>query len=181
MNSNLKAGLFGIGLATYWPQFDGLLDKLTGYQESIKNRLAGYGIEVVDAGMVDNPVKAHEAADHLKKADVDILFLYVSTYALSSTVLPVARKLKVPVVILNLQPVPQLNYKKFNDLGDRANAAIPGITTTNGRISFKTPAKTITFFKYQVKLVRDLFEHGLETVNNPCITAGFIYRDESCN
>ena len=114
-----KVGLFGIGLDTYWAQFDGLLDNLKTYQEQIKNRIAGYGVEVVDAGMVDNPVKARQAADYLKSQDVEIVFLYVSTYALSSTVLPVAQKLKVPVVILNLQPVAQLDYEAFNILNDR--------------------------------------------------------------
>jgi L-arabinose isomerase len=114
-----KIGLFGIGLDTYWAQFDGLLDHLKYYQQQIKNRIAGFGVEVVDAGMIDNPVKARAAADFLKSQDVEIVFLYVSTYALSSTVLPVAQKLKVPVVILNLQPVPQLDYKAFNQLGDR--------------------------------------------------------------
>jgi L-arabinose isomerase len=114
-----KVGLFGIGLDTYWAQFDGLLDNLKTYQEQIKNRIAGYGVEVVDAGMIDNPIRAREAADFLKSQDVEIVFLYVSTYALSSTVLPVAQKLKVPVVILNLQPVAELDYAAFNKLGDR--------------------------------------------------------------
>jgi L-arabinose isomerase len=114
-----KVGLFGIGLDTYWAQFDGLLSNLKTYQEQIKNRIAAYGVEVADAGMVDNPVRAREAADYLKSQDVEIVFLYVSTYALSSTVLPVAQKLKVPVVILNLQPVAELDYEAFNKLGDR--------------------------------------------------------------
>jgi len=114
-----KIGLFGIGLDTYWAQFDGLLDNLKGYQEQIKSRIAGFGVEVIDAGMVDSPVRAREAADFLKSQDVEIVFLYVSTYALSSTVLPVAQKLKVPVVILNLQPVANLDYEAFNKLGDR--------------------------------------------------------------
>jgi L-arabinose isomerase len=114
-----KVGLFGIGLDTYWAQFDGLLDNLKTYQEQIKSRIAGYGVEVADAGLVDNPVRAREAADYLKSQDVEIVFLYVSTYALSSTVLPVAQKLKVPVVILNLQPVAKLDYEAFNKLGDR--------------------------------------------------------------
>ncbi|MFY9153199.1 MAG: L-fucose/L-arabinose isomerase family protein [Prolixibacteraceae bacterium] len=114
-----KVGLFGIGLDTYWSQFSGLLDNLQAYQNQIKNRISGFGVEVADAGMVDNPVKAREAADFLKSQDVEIVFLYVSTYALSSTVLPVAQKLKVPVVILNLQPVATLDYEAFNQLGDR--------------------------------------------------------------
>lgn len=119
MDTKTRVGLFGIGLDTYWSQFEGLLDNLKGYQEQIKKRIAGFGVEVVDAGMVDNPVKAREAADFLKSQDVELVFLYVSTYALSSTVLPVAQKLKVPVVILNLQPVAQLDYGAFNELGDR--------------------------------------------------------------
>ncbi|MDH3710372.1 MAG: L-fucose/L-arabinose isomerase family protein [Cyclobacteriaceae bacterium] len=96
-----------------------MLDKLLGCQEQIKNKIAGFGVEVADAGMVDNPLKARDAADFLRAQDVEIVFLYVSTYALSSTVLPVAQKLKVPVVILNLQPVAQLDYEAFNKLGDR--------------------------------------------------------------
>jgi L-arabinose isomerase len=115
----MKTGLFGIGLDTYWSQFEGLLDHLKYYQEIIKKRISAFNIEVVDAGMVDNPQKAMEAADLLKKNDVEIVFLYVSTYALSSTVLPVAQRIRVPVIILNLQPVPQLDYYAFNALGDR--------------------------------------------------------------
>lgn len=114
-----KVGLFGIGLDTYWAQFDGLLNNLIGYQQQIRERISSFGVEVADAGLVDNPVKAREAADYLKSQDVELVFLYVSTYALSSTVLPVAQKLKVPVVILNLQPVAELDYASFNQLGDR--------------------------------------------------------------
>ena len=119
MNRTTKVGLFGIGLDTYWAQFDGLLDNLLGYQNSIKHKIEQMGIEVVDAGMVDNPVKAQAAAAFLKTNDVEIVFLYVSTYALSSTVLPIAQKVKVPVIILNLQPVPTIDYAAFNALGDR--------------------------------------------------------------
>jgi len=39
-----KVGLFGIGLDTYWPQFDGLLDNLKSYQEQIKNRIASFDV-----------------------------------------------------------------------------------------------------------------------------------------
>jgi len=115
----IKVGLFGIGLDTYWAQFEGLLENLKSYQAQIKQKIESFDVEVVDAGMVDNPEKAREAADLLKNKDVEVVFLYVSTYALSSTVLPIAQKVKVPIVVLNLQPVPQLDYEKFNALNDR--------------------------------------------------------------
>jgi L-arabinose isomerase len=66
LDYRIKIGLFGIGLDTYWPQFDGLLDNLKGYQEQIKNRIEGYGVKVANAGMVDNPVKALYSALILK-------------------------------------------------------------------------------------------------------------------
>lgn len=115
----MKIGLFSIGLDTYWAQFEGLLDNLNGYHAQIRDRIAAMGGEVVDGGMVDNEEMAGVAAEKFKKEDVEIIFLFISTYALSSTVLPVVQKTKVPVVMLNLQPVAQLDYEAFNALGDR--------------------------------------------------------------
>ena len=109
----------GIGLDTYWAQFNGLLDHLTGYQNDISRKISEFGAEVIDAGMVDNPVRAREAASYLAGQEIELLFLYISTYALSSTVLPVAQKVKVPVILLNLQPVAALDYAAFNKLNDR--------------------------------------------------------------
>jgi L-arabinose isomerase len=114
-----RIGLFGVGLDTYWPQFEGLHDRLVGYQQEIGNKIRGYGAQLIDAGLVDNPVAAREAASLFRRSEVDFIFLYVSTYALSSMVLPVVQHVGVPVVVLNLQPVAQLDYEKFNALGDR--------------------------------------------------------------
>jgi L-arabinose isomerase len=115
----MRMGLFGIGLDTYWPQFPTLLPRLQGYQRRVREGLESSGVEVVDTGMVDTPQKARETAAAFKCADVDIIFLYISTYALSSTVLPVVQKAGVPVVVLNLQPVAAIDYASFNALGDR--------------------------------------------------------------
>lgn len=115
----VKVGLFGIGLDTYWPQFNGLLERLEGYQKQIADKIENFGAEVVNVGLVDSPEVAREKAQALKTEDVDVLFLYVSTYALSSTVLPVVQKLKCPTIILNLQPVAAIDYESFNILGDR--------------------------------------------------------------
>ncbi|MCK5065836.1 MAG: arabinose isomerase, partial [Bacteroidales bacterium] len=57
-----KVGLIGIGLDTYWDQFEGLLEKLLGYQDQIKKRIEKFGAEVIDAGMADSPARAREAA-----------------------------------------------------------------------------------------------------------------------
>ncbi len=119
MTTKIKVGLYGIGLDTYWAQFDGLLDRLKGYQAQIVTKISEMGVDVIDAGMVDNPQKAAGAAELFRKKQVEIIFLYISTYALSSTVLPVVQKAKVPVVVLNLQPVSAIDYESFNALADR--------------------------------------------------------------
>ena len=117
--SLIKIGLFGIGLDTYWPQFAGLKERLEGYQARIHARLAGAGAAVVDAGLVDSVEKAHAAAHLFATERVEVIFLYISTYALSSTVLPVVQRSKAPVVVLNLQPVGTLDYAAFNALPSR--------------------------------------------------------------
>lgn len=114
-----RVGLFGIGLDTYWPQFDGLKDNLLGYQARVKSRLEGLGLDVVDAGLVDTPEISQSVGDRFRSENVEAVFLFITTYALSSTVLPVAQRAGVPVIVLNLQPVPQLDYQAFNALDDR--------------------------------------------------------------
>jgi L-arabinose isomerase len=115
-----RVGLFGIGLDTYWPQFPGLRDRLEQYLGQVAYRLGRPDVEVVNLGLVDSPEKAVEAGHRFRQLDVDIIFLHATTYALSSTVLPVVRRAKVPVVILNLSPESAINYATFNRLNDRA-------------------------------------------------------------
>ena len=119
MKRQLRVGLFGIGLDTYWPQFKGLKPRLEGYVRTVQKKLERPGVEVVNLGLIDNPVKALEAGHKFRVADVDVIFLHVTTYALSSTVLPVVQRAKVPVIILNLAPAAAIDYAKFNAMGDR--------------------------------------------------------------
>lgn len=114
-----KVGLFGIGLDAYWPQFRGLRRRLEGYLAHVEAQLTRPGIQVVNLGLIDSPPKAFEAGHQFRAADVDLIFLHVTTYALSSTVLPVVRRAKVPVVILNLQPEAAIDYARFNRMKDR--------------------------------------------------------------
>ena len=117
--ADVKIGLFGIGLDTYWPQFKGLKEKLVGYQDKIRSKLERASVTVVDAGLVDSLDKSAAAAELFAKENVDLIFLYISTYALSSTVLPIVKANKATVVVLNLQPVSHIDYEAFNTLPSR--------------------------------------------------------------
>ena len=119
MNQPTRIGLFGIGLDAYWPQFAGLKERLEGYLSRVASKLGRPGVEVTNLGLVDTPERAYEAGREFRRRDVDLIFLHVTTYALSSTVLPVVRRAKVPVIVLNLAPDPSIDYASFNALGDR--------------------------------------------------------------
>jgi L-arabinose isomerase len=119
MKRPLRVGLFGIGLDAYWPQFKGLKQRLEGYVRVVHNRLKRPGVEVVNLGLIDSPPRALEAGHRFRQEDVDLIFLHVTTYALSSTVLPVVQRARVPVIVLNLQPAAAIDYASFNRMGDR--------------------------------------------------------------
>ncbi|MBZ0302945.1 MAG: L-fucose/L-arabinose isomerase family protein [Anaerolineae bacterium] len=105
-----KIGVFGIGLAAYWPQFEGLKAQLEGYQLQVEARVRDMGAEVVSAGLVDTAPAAQAAGDLFARENVDLMICYVGTYATSSQVLPAVQRRKAPVLILNLQPLPSLDY-----------------------------------------------------------------------
>lgn len=119
MFGQLRIGLFGIGLEAYWDQFAGLKTRLEGYIERVAEKLRALEAAVINLGLVDSVEKGMETGHAFRRQDVDILFLYVTTYALSSTVLQVLRRVKVPVIILNLQPEAAIHYAEFNRLSDR--------------------------------------------------------------
>jgi L-arabinose isomerase len=149
MENTFKIGLFGTGLDTYWGQFEGLLDSLQSYQQEIKQGIKERcKLEIVDAGMVDNPQKALEATSLFAKEEVELVFLYVATYCLSSTILPVAQRLNCPLIVLNLQPVPAIDYDYINSMGDKGKmtgywlahcqaCSIPEIASVFNRSGFR--------------------------------------------
>jgi len=119
VNCRHRVGLFSIGLEAYWGQFAGLRERLEGYNRRIAERLGASGAEVVNLGMIDTPEKAMAAGHAFRQGDVDLIFLHVATYALSSTVLPVVRRAKVPVILLNLSAEAAIDYASFNGMQDR--------------------------------------------------------------
>lgn len=119
LQRKVRVGLLGVGLDTYWGQFEGLLSRLLTYQESIYQGIEAMDVEVINVGMIDSPQKAMDGALLLRQADVELVFLFISTYALSSTVLPLAQQVGKPIVMLNIQPVAAIDYQKINSIGDR--------------------------------------------------------------
>jgi len=136
-----KVGVFGIGLAAYWPQFPGLKERLEGYQREVESRLASFGAQVVSAGLVDTAPAAHAAGEQFARAGLDLLLCYVGTYATSSQVLPVVQKSGIPVLVLNLQPTAALDYENTDTaewLANCCTCCVPEISNAfmRARVDF---------------------------------------------
>jgi L-arabinose isomerase len=116
----LRVGLVGIGLQAYWSQFQGLEERLHGYLEEVEEKISTATRIIVNLGLVDSPEQGLEAGHRARREEVEILCIYVTTYALSATVLPLILRAKVPVVLLNLQPSAAIAYGEFNSMGDRS-------------------------------------------------------------
>src|ERR1700744_6142067 len=108
----LRVGLVGLGLEAYWSQFAGLEERLKGYVGEVETRISSDTRTVVNLGLVDTPEKALEAAHRSRREDIEILLVYVTTYALSATVLPLIKRAKVPVVLLKLHPGSAIDYQQ---------------------------------------------------------------------
>jgi L-arabinose isomerase len=116
---HLRIGLAGLGLEAYWSQFAGLEERLKGYLNQVDKKIAGDSRAVVSLGLVDTPQKALEAGHICRREDIEILLVYVTTYALSSTVLPLIKRARVPVILLNLKPASAIDYERFNAMESR--------------------------------------------------------------
>ena len=144
-----RIGVFGIGLDTYWPQFDGLLERIQGYQARVEERIrTELGADVVSAGLVDDAHKARAAGDLFAAEQVDLVCCHAVTYATSSTVIPVFQAAGVPAVLLGLQPTATIDYPNTSTgewLANCAACCVPEIAgaCTRAGIPYDTVAGLI--------------------------------------
>ncbi len=109
-----KIGVFAVAHATYWSQFDGLYENIMKYHEDFKALAEKNDIELIDFGMIDSSEGAYEAVRKIVSADVDILMCNMVTYATSSVFAPIIRDTNIPMILIALQPLENLDYTKAN-------------------------------------------------------------------
>lgn len=167
-------GVFGVGLAAYWPQFLGLRERLEGYQRRVEQRI-GEWAAVSSGGLVDDAAAAARAGDTFLQAGVDLLFCYVGTYSTSSQVLPVVERAKAPVVVLNLQPRAALNYARTDTAEWLANCSaccVPEIAGAFARAGI--PFRQATGMLDPEPDVRAPFETAWQEIHDWCDAAAVV-------
>lgn len=109
-----RIGLVAGGLGTYWPQFPGLLPQLQESSRYVSERFAEMDAEVTDVGFISDAQEGAAAAESLRKADCDLIVLFLTTYLTSSMVLPIAQRSGAPVLVIDLQPTEKMDHASFD-------------------------------------------------------------------
>ena len=144
-----RIGVFGIGLAAYWPQFEGLCT--SGSSATSATSSAGSPSSAPRSSRPASSTRAEgarEAGDLLAAGRVDLVMLYTATYATSSQVLPAVQAAKAPVVILNLQPTRSLDYAAMTTgewLANCSACCVPELAGafTRARVPYHTVTGTL--------------------------------------
>jgi L-arabinose isomerase len=61
----------------------------------VQTRIGGTGREIIQFGLLDSAERSVEVAHQCRAADLDLLIVYITTYALSAVLLPVLRRNRV--------------------------------------------------------------------------------------
>jgi L-arabinose isomerase len=109
-----RIGLVAGGLGTYWPQFPHLLPQLQESARYVSERFAEMDAEVTDVGFISDAQEGAAAAETLRRADCDLIVLFLTTYLTSSMVLPIAQRANTPVLVIDLQPTEKMDHAAFD-------------------------------------------------------------------
>lgn len=109
-----RIGLVAGGLGTYWPQFPNLRPQLEESARYVSERFQGMDAEVTDAGFISDAQEGEAAAEELRRADCDLIVLFLTTYLTASMVLPIAQRSGTPVLVIDLQPTEKMDHASFD-------------------------------------------------------------------
>jgi L-arabinose isomerase len=102
ISEKAKAGIMVCGHREYWPQFPGMKEELIKNAETFAGYVKATGVEVYYR-FVDTVEDAYSFGVELKTEDVDILFIYLTTYVASGRYVQGALRASCPVVLVGLQ------------------------------------------------------------------------------
>ena len=109
-----RIGLVAGGLGTYWPQFPDLLPQLQDSARYVSQRFEAMDAEVTDVGFISDAQEGAAAAEQLRRADCDLIVLFLTTYLTTSMVLPIAQRAHAPVLVIDLQPTEKMDHAAFD-------------------------------------------------------------------
>ena len=156
-----KIGLVTVGHSIYFEQFEGLFEELSKKGEAFAALLGEENCEIYNAGYIDRPEDAFAAVRALKREDVDLLFILLSTYVPSAVCAPFAKYLAVPQVLVGSQPLEHLDYAHtttFMQLCNDDVCAMPEATGVYRRLGKKIPPCIVASASQEEYIKREVNE-----------------------
>ncbi|MBE6767838.1 MAG: arabinose isomerase [Ruminococcaceae bacterium] len=169
-----KIALVSLGHYIYFQQFSDLKAELMQKGEAFKTYLDPARCDVVDAGYIDCVEDAFQAVQNLKKEDVDLLFILLSTYLPSAVCAPFARYLDIPQVLVGIQPLEHLDYARTTTYRQLVNddiCAMPEIAGVYERLGRSVPPCIVASSSQRAYLQKQVDEW----VSAAAAMAGFKY------
>ena len=126
-----RIAIVALGHYVYFDQFEGLKDELMLKSKELRDCFDSQKHDIVDIGYIDRVDQAFDAVRRIKKEDVDILFIILSTYVPSAVCAQFARYLDIPQILVAIQPLNHLDYSHTTTYMQLANddvCAMPEIS-----------------------------------------------------
>ena len=156
-----KIAVVALGHYIYFQQFEGLREELMAKTATFTDYIDPTLYDVVDGGYVDCVEDAFDAVKRLKKEDVDLLFVLLSTYVPSAVCAPFARYLDVPQVLVGIQPLNHLDYTHTTTYMQLANddiCAMPEIAGVYERLGKSMPACIVASSSQKERIAKEVNE-----------------------
>ena len=137
-----RIGILGVGHHTYWEQFEGLLEEMQNKLSEFDRIVKANDVVTTNLGISDCAETAHDVIPKISAANLDLLFIDMLTYATSSSIAAIFREIKIPMVLVALQPQKAMNYKESSTYLELLNddiCAIPEFTNVASRFGNTVP------------------------------------------
>ena len=137
-----RIAIVALGHYVYFDQFEGLKDELMLKSKELSDYFDSQKHDIVDIGYIDRVDQAFDAVRRIKKEDVDVLFIILSTYVPSAVCAQFARYLDIPQILVAIQPLNHLDYSHTTTYMQLANddvCAMPEISGVYERMGRSIP------------------------------------------
>ena len=156
-----KIAIVTLGHYIYFQQFEGLKEELMQKAYEFEELLDSEACDIVSAGYVDCVKDAFDAVRALKKEDVDLLFVILSTYVPSAVCAPFARYLDIPQILVGIQPLEHLDYSHtttYMQLCNNDICAMPEVAGVYERLGKAIPPCIVAAAAQTERVKKELSE-----------------------
>lgn len=165
MNYRPTVAIVPLGHYVYFQQFEGLYQELSQKAAAFAEHFDA-STNVIVTDYVDTVDAAIATSRDLKAKDVDGIFMLLTTYLPSALAAPFARYLDVPQILVAVQPLAHLDYKRCTTYMQLANddvCAMPEISGVYARLGRTVPPCIVAADCQQDSLRREVcsWQHAI--------------------